>query len=349
MELAAERGAGASTPRSGRTPTGETAAFPLPTAPEAAVPHVSRWTLPLVAYAISLVTVPLAATGAVALHATAWPDLVALGGIAAFLGISLVLLPLQFRLARMARTLAGIRWGEAERSAEREAELSAEREELLHDALAASDRERRELAADLHDGVIQLTSAATLRTATLARGLRRDGGRSLERVAATADGLDRITLDLQAVTADLRGLMGTLAGDEIESGGLTGALSSLLLPLAESGVQVDISVGELDCDARTRTLLHRVAQELIRNTAKHAEPQRVELTVAQDREGIRLRLTDDGRGFDLGTLAGRQRNGHMGLLLVRQRVADAGGVLEISSREGAGTTVEMRLPVAGPG
>ena len=308
----------------------------------------SSWVIPIVALAVSLITAPLVAAAAVALHATSWAELVALGLGGAVLAVSLVLVPFQMRLARLSGQRAGHWRQEAEHSAEREAELSEEREELLHDALVASDRERRQLAGDLHDGVIQLVSAVTLRTATLSRGLRREGGQPPERITAVVEGLDRITVDLQAVTADLRGLMGALAGDEIESGGLTGALSKLLVPLAESGVQVDISVGELLCDARVRSLIHRVVQELVRNVAKHAAAHRVELTITEDRAEVRLALTDDGQGFDLGALGERQRRGHMGLLLVEQRVQDAGGMLQVTSTLGRGTKVVMRLPLAGP-
>jgi signal transduction histidine kinase len=292
-----------------------------------------------------VIAVPLVACAAVALHATSWVDLVALGLGAALLTVSLVVVPLQLRLASLAGSRTG-RWlREAERTAEREADLSEEREELLHEALVATDRERRQLASDLHDGVIQLVSAVTLRTATLARGLRREGGQTPERIAAAVEGLDRITVDLQAVTTDLRGLMGALAGDEIERDGLTGALSSLLVPLADSGAKVDISVGELDCDARVRSLIHRVVQELVRNIAKHAVAHRVQLTVARDGGGIGLVMTDDGEGFDVGTLAESQRRGHMGLLLLEQRVQDAGGTLTVTSTPGRGTTVAMRLPL----
>jgi signal transduction histidine kinase len=346
MELAAERGAGDPKPSPGRSrPEPVTAAMPT-TPPAGEVTRGSRWLIPVVALAVGLIAAPLTAAAAVALHATSWPELAGLGLGGAVLAVSLVVLPLQIHLDRLAGQRSGILWREAKRSVEREAELSAEREELLHDALVASDRERRQLAADLHDGVIQLVSAVTLRTATLSRGLRRDGGQTPERVAAAVDGLDRITVDLQAVTADLRGLMGALAGDEIESGGgLTGALSKLLVPLAESGVQVDISIGEMDCDSRVRSLIHRVVQELVRNVAKHAAAHRVALTVTEEHGEVRLTLTDDGQGFDLGALGERQRRGHMGLLLVEQRVQDAGGVLTVTSTPGRGTRVVMRLPV----
>jgi signal transduction histidine kinase len=310
------------------------------------MPRGSWWVVPIVALAVSMVTAPLTAAAAIALHATSWAELAALGLAGAVLAVSLVLVPVQLRLVVLDRRQSGHWRREAMRSAEREADLSAEREELLHDALVASDRERRQLAGDLHDGVIQLVSAVTLRTATLSRGLRRDGGQTPERIGAAVEGLDRITVDLQAVTADLRGLMGALAGDEIESGGgLSGALSKLLVPLAESGVQVHISIGELTCDAHVRSLIHRVVQELVRNVAKHAAAQRVELTVGQDHGEVHMALTDDGQGFDLGALGERQRRGHMGLLLVEQRVEDAGGVLQVTSTPGRGTRVVMRLPI----
>ncbi len=344
MDLTVERGAGAATPSSGQAPA-RAAGSVVPPPPADAVSKTARWVVPAVAFGVSLVAVPLVAAAVTALHAPSWVDLVGLGLGASLLTVLLVVVPVQLRIARLARSETGHWWQEAERSAVREAELSDEREQLLHEALIAADRERRQLAADLHDGVIQLVSAVTLRTATHSRGLRRDGGQTPERVGAAIEGLERITLDLQAVTSDLRGLMGTLAGDEIESGGLTGALSTLLVPLAEGGVQVNISVGELDCDGRVRSLIYRVAQELVRNVAKHACAHQVELSLTQDRAEIRLRLMDDGQGFDTAAVQERQHSGHMGLLLVEQRVEDAGGVLEVSSAPGRGTRVVMRLPL----
>ncbi|MGA8015639.1 MAG: ATP-binding protein [Candidatus Dormiibacterota bacterium] len=247
---------------------------------------------------------------------------------------------LQLRLRRLAR--------DRRVDENRELELTAEREALVHLALEAADRERQRLAADLHDGVIQLVSAVTLRCATVARSLHRDSAKSPEHAMDAAASLDRITVDLQAVTADLRTLMGALAGDEIESDGLNGALSALLLPLAESGVRVDLSVGELACDSAVRTLVHRGAQELIRNAAKHAAAKRVVVSVSQDAGGVRLRFQDDGRGFDPRGLDERRHLGHLGLRLLDQRIRDAGGELRIETAPGRGTLAEVTLPPGAP-
>ena len=300
-----------------------------------ALPRTWRWWvgLALIGAAEVVAAAAMVATGGVA-SAYAWLVLVLAGTVVA-MATTLIL-----HHRRFSGLLASLSTLER-----READLADEREELLHDALMASDGERQRLAGDLHDGVIQLVSAVTLRTATLARGLRRDPVTSPERLASASVSLDRITIDLQAVTADLRTLMGALAGGEIESDGLAGALSQLLAPLADRGVNVEITVGELDCDARARSLIHRVAQELVRNAAKHARARRVSLTVERDTDGVSLRVADDGRGFDFAGLERYRREGHMGLRLLEQRVRDAGGGLEITTSPGHGTTVEMTLPI----
>ena len=91
------------------------------------------------------------------------------------------------------------------------------------------------------------------------------------------------------------------------------------------------------------------AVQALASLATDAKFDRGELTITQDRDEVRLALTDDGQGFDPAALGERQRRGHMGLLLVEQRVQDAGGTLQVTSTVGRGTKVVMRLPLAGPG
>jgi signal transduction histidine kinase len=303
------------------------------------LPPTRRWGVGLAAIGGGLVLA--AATAALRVGSAAswyiWPALAVAG---AFFAVAMALRILHSRVADLLGSLAAYE--------RREADLADEREELLHEALITSDRERQRLAGDLHDGVTQLVSAVALRTATLSRGLRRDGGASPERLASVAVSLDRMTDDLRAATAELRTLMGALVGGDIDSDGLAGALSQLLAPLADSGVNVEVTVGELDCSARVRSLIHRVAQELVRNSAKHSQARRVTLSVERNTSGILLRVVDDGRGFDRGGLEQHHRQGHMGLRLLEQRVRDAGGRLDISSSPGRGTTVEMTVPIPGP-
>ncbi|MGD0833326.1 MAG: ATP-binding protein [Candidatus Dormibacteria bacterium] len=346
MYATADRGARAPATPSGflrplaalRRDTAQSARGDLQKAVAPVLPRTWKWGagLAVIGGAVVLSAAAMFVTGSVR-SVDAWMMLVAAGALVA------MAVPLILYHRRFVALLASL--SALER---READLADEREELLHDAIMASDGERQRLAADLHDGVIQLVSAVTLRTATLARGLRRDPSATPEKLASAAVSLDRITADLQAVTADLRTLMGALAGGDIESDGLSGALSQLLAPLADRGVNVEITVGELDCDARVRGLIHRVAQELVRNAAKHARARRVSLTVECDAAGVCLRVADDGRGFDAADLERYRRQGHMGLRLLEQRIRDAGGHLEIASSPGHGTTAEMTLPTVAP-
>jgi signal transduction histidine kinase len=101
-------------------------------------------------------------------------------------------------------------------------------------------------------------------------------------------------------------------------------------------VNIEVTVGELDCDARVRSLIHRVAQELVRNAAKHSRARRVTLSVERNTGGILLRVADDGRGFDSGGLEQHHRQGHMGLRLLEQRVRNAGDHVEPRARYDGG-------------
>jgi signal transduction histidine kinase len=73
------------------------------------------------------------------------------------------------------------------------------------------------------------------------------------------------------------------------------------------------------------------------------------VTVDQLEDGcVRLQVTDDGIGFDISNDAQRLREGHFGLAGMRERASLVGGVLEVTSEPGQGTTVEVRLPTELP-
>ena len=93
-----------------------------------------------------------------------------------------------------------------------------------------------------------------------------------------------------------------------------------------------------------RASLYRIGQQALVNARKHAGAARIDV-VLEDREGgIRLEIRDDGRGFEPG--AARPREGHLGLPSMIERAAMAGGRCRVSSKPGAGTTVEVWVPVA---
>jgi signal transduction histidine kinase len=110
-------------------------------------------------------------------------------------------------------------------------------------------------------------------------------------------------------------------------------------------VAVSVAIdGAEQLDREQEALVYRVAQEAVRNVIAYADAGslRVELTL---RDGIcRLVVSDDGRGFDPAMRERRLAEGHLGLSLVEELARQAGGRLEISSSEGAGTRVELEVP-----
>jgi signal transduction histidine kinase len=90
------------------------------------------------------------------------------------------------------------------------------------------------------------------------------------------------------------------------------------------------------------TALFRIAQEALANVARHARARRVEVAMTRDREGVTLRIADDGQGFDPET----PRSGtHLGLWSMRERVEELGGRFEVESAPGVGTTVRVIIPL----
>lgn len=217
----------------------------------------------------------------------------------------------------------------------------AEREALLASAVEASAQERRRIAADLHDGVVQDLAGVAFGLAPLADEARRRGD---EQAAAV---LGDATARLRQGVRDLRTLLVEIHPPNLDAAGLDVALSDLLSPLAAAGVSTELELSEqaaaLHGDGAV--LLYRVAREAVRNAAEHADPAtvRIELTPAAAGR-VRLLVSDDGRGFDEGARERGAADGHLGLTLLDGLVAQAGGTLVVTSQPGAGTRVELELP-----
>jgi signal transduction histidine kinase len=217
-----------------------------------------------------------------------------------------------------------------------------QRERLLANAVEASSQERRRIASDLHDGVVQDLAGVAFGLAPLAEEAERRGDH------AEAQALHDATATLRQGVRDLRSLLVAIHPPNLESAGLEVVLSDLLSPLEAAGIATELQVDEAaaapggDSDA----LVYRVAREALRNAQAHGDPRSVRVEVTRPEPGIaRLVVTDDGRGF---TAADRERSaaaGHVGLTLLDSLVAQAHGKLSLHSEPGEGTTVELEVPV----
>jgi signal transduction histidine kinase len=216
-----------------------------------------------------------------------------------------------------------------------------DREALLKRALDASELERRRIARDLHDGVVQTLAGVAF---SLSAASARHGAKDAESIDAVLRQAARSTRE---AVRDLRSLIVEIAPPNLEGTRLEGALAELLAPLETEGIVTTlITDGLADVDAELGALLYRAAQESIRNATAHAGASQIEVRVSVVDGVATLAVHDDGRGFTAEQVIERQRQGHVGLAMLRSLVEDAGGELAISSRPSEGSeltvTVEVR-------
>jgi signal transduction histidine kinase len=220
-----------------------------------------------------------------------------------------------------------------------EVALQAERKRVMQTVLRATEQERLRLAADLHDGPVQELTALRY---SLSRARTRVQRGQHEEAESLLAGLE---VDLGTGISGLRRLMSELRPAVLDEQGLEAALLNQARAFeAANGVACDIRSG---LDARLapelETVLYRVTQESLTNIGKHARASRVTVSLATENGGVRLRIHDDGVGFD--PLAARElvTDGHFGLAGMRERVEMVGGRLVVDSVPGEGTTVDVRM------
>lgn len=213
----------------------------------------------------------------------------------------------------------------------------AEREEYLRAAVDASDRERRRIAADLHDGVVQDMNGLSLAVAAEARGAadrgEDDAARRLRRISDSG----------RQLTRGLRNALVDIYPPTLHREGLAPALADLAEGVGRRGIAVRVDVPDsLELEPEVESLLFRIAQEGMRNVLSHSEASEATLALARGDGGVSIVVRDDGRGFDPGSLV---PHGHFGLRALESLTADAGGSFEVRSQPNGGTELKAEVPI----
>ncbi|MGH2767588.1 MAG: sensor histidine kinase, partial [Actinomycetota bacterium] len=128
--------------------------------------------------------------------------------------------------------------------------------------------------------------------------------------------------------------------------GLVPALKALADRTFGAEVEVDVAADvQGSIPPHLESALYRIGQELLANVRKHASARRVELSLESNPDAARMRVIDDGRGFDLEAYRRARPETSFGLAGLAERVEIVGGSLKISSEVGRGTRVEVRIPL----
>ncbi len=190
-------------------------------------------------------------------------------------------------------------------------------------------RERERMAERIHESIAQQLIGILL----VARGAdARLAGEELKLIAGEAE------TALEAA----RRLINSIDGQE-EGVTLADVLEVQAARLDAAGLMAEVVVSELPClDEDQLECLAVIAREAVTNILKHAGASRASITLKASEKEVELSIDDDGKGF---VTASAQQPDHFGLRLMRHRVEQSLGVLEVLSSVGCGTKIAVRMPV----
>ncbi|MEV0459592.1 sensor histidine kinase [Catellatospora methionotrophica] len=208
--------------------------------------------------------------------------------------------------------------------------VDASRQRLV----TAEETARRRLERDLHDGAQQDLAALLTRIALARNQLGRSDMAKLDETLTT------LQSDAGQTLKNLRELVSGIHESALADQGLVAAVEGRV---AKSPIPVVVTCGTGVRDGRLAATVESAAYftvcEALANTLKHGSAQQILIDLALDDGWLRVRITDDGRGFDPGRVGAAS-----GLTGLRDRIAAVGGTLQVTSAPGAGATLTALVP-----
>lgn len=217
-----------------------------------------------------------------------------------------------------------------------EAALERERQSLWR-MLQASDHERRIIAYEIHDGLAQYLTGAIMQFEISNR--LRD-----ENPSEAAKTYDAGILMARQSLAEARRLISEVRPPIIDENGIETAISHLIHEQHRPGapkIELHSSVQFDRLPAVLENAIYRITQEALSNACKYSKSKRVKVSLTQEGQEVRLEVQDWGTSFNPDSV----EKGHFGLEGIRQRVRLLGGRLKIESTPGAGTLVQVVVPI----
>jgi PAS domain S-box-containing protein len=222
--------------------------------------------------------------------------------------------------------------------------------EAMHDLsghlLTVQEDEQRRIAMELHDGCGQDMNVLKLRLKAIQNQLPEDAAELIEQCDQLLSYTDKIIGNIRSISHGLKPAA-------LETLGLAAAVQGVIREFARpNNIQVETKIDSLDdvTDPKAQVCLFRIFQEALTNIHKHAQATWVFITVTHEENDIRIRIEDNGIGFDAQKQS-EQTNGNrtMGLSAMALRCRMIGATIDIVSEAGQGTRLTIDLPCPFPG
>lgn len=218
-------------------------------------------------------------------------------------------------------------------------------QQLARRILVAQEDERRRIARELHDETSQTLSGLALNLQALVEMAGMPGTRDDEfkaKLKKTHSLAIQISTEVSKLIKDLRPTL-------LDTLGLVPAIRQYAeASLGPLGINVSMeSRGNCkSLPSEVEVGLFRVAQGAIGNIVKHSQAKNVVMVLERKADELLLRISDDGKGFDVSRITGIEHTGRgSGLFIMRERVALLGGTGSVKSQPGRGTMIEMTVPI----
>jgi len=212
---------------------------------------------------------------------------------------------------------------------------------------AMLEQERSRIAHDIHDGIVQQATYVLHKLEFIRRTLEKQ-----PQMEAIVQEIAQASEALEASLNDLRRGISSLMPGQLEEPGFNGAIRALLdnYALIEPGLEIRYYIDDPSMiPASLEIPIFRFIQEAITNVRKHARASHATIRIRTLSGLLTVQISDNGAGFrpeQVNRTA--QVGGHVGLRVMRERIEQAGGILEIRSKPGEGTTLKARFPLASP-
>lgn len=209
--------------------------------------------------------------------------------------------------------------------------------------MTAEEKERKRIASELHDGIVQSLSAVKYYVedgvCMLREGLVLDGISHLDyvvpRIQDAIEEVRRISADLRPSTLDDLGIVATLAW----------LCREFQMACRNTHLEKEIDVQESDVPAALKTVIYRITQEAINNIIKHSHAEFVRISLKKASGGIELAIEDSGVGFDPAEVfMDAQSPRGVGLASMRERAEFSNGAYSIQSAKGEGAIIRISWP-----
>lgn len=203
--------------------------------------------------------------------------------------------------------------------------------------LLATERDR--ISREMHDGIAQSLFSVALGLELCRKQVLRDPAGVLARLEELQEAVD-------VSRSELRRFIYALRPVKLQELGLVGAIEYWVYQVTSGKAvrgRVRVSGKKRSLRPSVEAALYGVAKEAVSNIVRHADATRFEVRIDFSNEGVRLRVIDDGRGFNVAEVYGADGSEGLGLRSMRERIAREGGVVAVHSTPYGGTCVEVMV------